>query len=41
LLEAMPEDMEFEKEVSPVLCCDLAQGDWLYLPSGFGGNVGH
>jgi ribosomal protein L16 Arg81 hydroxylase len=35
LLEAIPEDMAFEKEASPVMRCDLAPGDWLYVPSGF------
>jgi len=35
LLDAIPEDMTFEKETSPVMRCDLAPGDWLYVPSGF------
>jgi ribosomal protein L16 Arg81 hydroxylase len=35
LLEAMPRDMEYEKEVSPLLVCPLVPGDWLYIPSGF------
>jgi ribosomal protein L16 Arg81 hydroxylase len=35
LLDAIPEDMQFEKETSPVMRCDLAPGDWLYVPSGF------
>jgi ribosomal protein L16 Arg81 hydroxylase len=35
LLEAMPRDMEYEKEVSALLVCPLVPGDWLYVPSGF------
>jgi ribosomal protein L16 Arg81 hydroxylase len=35
LLDTIPEDMEFEKETSPVMRCDLVAGDWLYVPSGF------
>jgi 50S ribosomal protein L16 3-hydroxylase len=35
LLDAIPADMAFEKETSPVMRCDLASGDWLYVPSGF------
>jgi 50S ribosomal protein L16 3-hydroxylase len=34
LLDAMPRDQQFEREVSPKLCCDLIPGDWLYVPSG-------
>jgi ribosomal protein L16 Arg81 hydroxylase len=35
LLEAMPRNMEYEKEGSPLLTCPLAPGDWLYIPAGF------
>jgi ribosomal protein L16 Arg81 hydroxylase len=35
LLEAIPHDMEFEKESSPLLRCDLIAGDWLYVPAGY------
>jgi ribosomal protein L16 Arg81 hydroxylase len=35
LLGAIPHDMEFEKERSPVMRCDLSPADWLYVPSGF------
>jgi 50S ribosomal protein L16 3-hydroxylase len=35
LVDAIPQDMEFEKEHSPVTRCDLGPGDWLYVPSGF------
>lgn len=35
LVEAMPRDMEYEKEVSPLLACPLEPGDWLYVPAGF------
>jgi 50S ribosomal protein L16 3-hydroxylase len=34
LLEAMPADQHFEREVSPKHRCDLTPGDWLYVPSG-------
>jgi ribosomal protein L16 Arg81 hydroxylase len=35
LLEAMPRDMEYEREVSPLLSCTLVPGDWLYIPGGY------
>jgi ribosomal protein L16 Arg81 hydroxylase len=34
LVETLPADMGFEREVTPVWQCTLAPGDWLYLPSG-------
>jgi 50S ribosomal protein L16 3-hydroxylase len=34
-LDAMPNDMQFELETSPVLGCTLIAGDWLYVPRGF------
>jgi 50S ribosomal protein L16 3-hydroxylase len=34
LLEAIPQDQQFERETSPTMRCDLASGDWLYVPSG-------
>jgi 50S ribosomal protein L16 3-hydroxylase len=34
-LDAMPRDMHFERETSPVIATTLFAGDWLYLPRGF------
>jgi len=34
-LDAMPRDMQFEKETSPLIACTLIPGDWLYIPRGF------
>jgi 50S ribosomal protein L16 3-hydroxylase len=34
-LGAMPKDMEYEKESSPVMACTLAPGDWIYIPRGW------
>ncbi len=34
-IDAMPRDMHFERERSPVLACTLVPGDWLYVPRGF------
>jgi len=34
-LGAMPTDMKYEKESSPVMACTLAPGDWLYIPRGW------
>ena len=34
LLETMPRDLGFEREVTPVMECALAAGDWLYIPAG-------
>ncbi len=33
--ESLPKDMRFEREIMPMLRCDLAAGDWLYLPAGY------
>jgi 50S ribosomal protein L16 3-hydroxylase len=33
--EALPADMRYEREVMPLIRCELAAGDWLYIPSGY------
>jgi ribosomal protein L16 Arg81 hydroxylase len=35
LLEQMPKDLRFEREITPTLSCLLRPGDWLYLPTGW------
>jgi ribosomal protein L16 Arg81 hydroxylase len=35
LVETMPGDMRFEREIMPVMKCQLAAGDWLYIPAGY------
>ncbi len=35
LVDAMPKDMEYEKEGAPLFQCTLVPGDWLYVPCGF------
>lgn len=35
VLETMPRDLQFEREITPVMECALAAGDWLYIPSGW------
>lgn len=35
LLEAMPLDLHYEREIMPLMRCPLAAGDWLYVPSGY------
>jgi 50S ribosomal protein L16 3-hydroxylase len=34
-IDAMPSDMQFEKETSPLIAATLIPGDWLYIPSGW------
>jgi ribosomal protein L16 Arg81 hydroxylase len=34
-IAAMPKDMQYGKETSPMVACTLAAGDWLYVPSGW------
>lgn len=34
-IDAMPRDMQFERESTPVLACTLVAGDWLYIPRGY------
>lgn len=35
LLEQMPKDLKYEREVMPAWSCILAAGDWLYIPAGW------
>jgi ribosomal protein L16 Arg81 hydroxylase len=35
LLEQMPEDLKYEREVQPTWSCVLRPGDWLYIPAGW------
>ncbi len=35
VLETMPSDMAFEREIMPLMNCTLAAGDWLYIPGGY------
>ena len=35
VLEAMPQDMQYEKEKTPTLAATLIAGDWLYIPGGW------
>ncbi len=35
VIEAMPHDMGFEREIMPLFNCTLAAGDWLYIPGGY------
>jgi 50S ribosomal protein L16 3-hydroxylase len=34
-IDAMPRDMQFHRETSPVIACTLIAGDWLYIPWGW------
>jgi ribosomal protein L16 Arg81 hydroxylase len=34
-IDAMPRNMRFERETTPVFACTLVAGDWLYVPRGF------
>jgi 50S ribosomal protein L16 3-hydroxylase len=33
--EAMPRDLRFEEETSPIMQCRVHPGDWLYIPRGW------
>jgi ribosomal protein L16 Arg81 hydroxylase len=33
--ETLPADMRYEREIMPLVRCELAAGDWLYIPSGY------
>ncbi len=33
--ETLPDDMRYEREIMPLVRCELAAGDWLYIPSGY------
>ena len=35
LAETLPADMRYEREIMPLVRCELAAGDWLYIPSGY------
>jgi ribosomal protein L16 Arg81 hydroxylase len=35
LVETIPADMRYEREIMPALHCTLAAGDWLYIPAGY------
>jgi ribosomal protein L16 Arg81 hydroxylase len=35
IVETLPRDMHYEREIMPLLRCTLAPGDWLYVPAGY------
>lgn len=35
VLDNMPEDLRYERELMPMMKCELAAGDWLYIPHGY------
>jgi 50S ribosomal protein L16 3-hydroxylase len=35
VLEALPPDMRYEREIMPLSRCLLSAGDWLYIPHGY------
>ena len=35
LVETIPPDLRYEREIMPLLRCTLREGDWLYVPSGY------
>ncbi len=35
ILENMPQDLRYERELMPLMKCELAAGDWLYIPHGY------
>jgi len=35
LLETLPQDMRYEREIMPLARCLLEAGDWLYIPNGY------
>jgi ribosomal protein L16 Arg81 hydroxylase len=35
LVETLPADMRYQREVMPLIRCTLAAGDWLYVPAGY------
>jgi ribosomal protein L16 Arg81 hydroxylase len=35
LLEQMPKDLKYEREVQPTWSCELRPSDWLYIPAGW------
>ena len=35
LVETIPQDMRYQRELMPLVRSDLAAGDWLYIPGGY------
>jgi ribosomal protein L16 Arg81 hydroxylase len=35
VIETLPADMRYEREIMPVMQCRLDAGDWLYVPNGY------
>jgi ribosomal protein L16 Arg81 hydroxylase len=35
LIDALPENMQYEREIMPAMRCHLHPGDWLYVPAGY------
>lgn len=35
LVETIPADMRYEREIMPAMHCTLEAGDWLYIPAGY------
>ncbi len=35
LVETMPDNLQHEREIMPLMKCSLAAGDWLYIPAGY------
>jgi len=35
LMETLPADMRYDREIMPVMRCTLQAGDWLYVPAGY------
>lgn len=35
LEETLPRDMRYERELMPLMKCELHPGDWLYIPNGY------
>lgn len=35
LVETIPADMRYEREIMPAMHCTLKAGDWLYIPAGY------
>lgn len=33
--ETIPADMRYEREIMPLMKCELKAGDWIYIPSGY------
>lgn len=35
LVETLPADMQYQREIMPLFHCSLSAGDWLYIPAGY------